>query len=380
MNIYQQRQKTKSHAMMTAARTLERLGIAQSQPIDIFRVIQEEGIWLMFQPLKNLYGFYLKEGNAAGIQINSKHPLKLQRYTAAHEYAHHILGHSTSLDDAAYIERAYSSSNLQELAADTFAAYFLMPPQLVNTLLKRMGLLRVGRPLTSIEVYRLSLEMGASYAATVNHLAALDIVTSEDVERLRLIRPKQIKAQLQSQPLENSWAEIWVLDQADSGKELRLRVYDDLKISLPENPTTGYIWTFDEAVVQYSGLTVGTAPELSGQESDLQQSLFGLSSPQGTPHPLMMVYNDFEANSSSEDQKIYGSGGNRYFTVRTLLPGHHVLRLLERRPWEEEADAQQSEWLIFRNSWGERWGEAGYGFIKFEYIKLDGCMAFVVEI
>ena len=61
-------------------------------------------------------------------------------------------------------------------------------------------------------------------------------------------------------------------------------------------------------------------------------------------------------------------------THETFL-GNHALLVVG---WE--ADAQQSEWLIFRNSWGERWGEAGYGFIKFEYIKLDGCMAFVVEI
>ena len=362
MNNYQQRQRTKSHAVMQAARTLERLGVDQSQPIDIFRVIQEESIWLMFQPLKNLYGFYLKRGETAGIGIHSKHPLKLQRYTAAHEYGHHILGHADSFDGDAYIERGYSSSELRELAADTFAAYFLMPEQLVNTLLKGMGLLRIGRPLTGIEIYQLSLNLGASFRATVNHLMALNLVTPEDAEELRRVSLKQVKAQLQSQPLENSWAEVWALDKADSGKTLSLRVYDDLKISLPENPTTGYLWTFDESVVEGAGFTVNAETELTAQASEKQGSLFGVSEAQEKSYPLLLVDRDFEMSSVSESQGIVGRGGNRYFTIRTLLPGLHTLRLLERRPWEDESEAV-NEWRVTLDVNPKPTGESNQGFV-----------------
>ena len=45
-----------------------------------------------------------------------------------------------------------------------------------------------------------------------------------------------------------------------------------------------------------------------------------------------------------------------------------------------EVDNQQSKWLIFRNSWGVRWGENGHGFLRFEYIGNHGCKAFVVEL
>lgn len=345
--------------MMQAARTLVRLGIDTSQPIDIFGVIQEESIWLMFQPLKNLYGFYMKQKGTPGIGIHSKHPLKLQRYTAAHEYGHHILGHAESFDGDAYIERGYSSADLKELAADTFAAYFLMPEQLVNTLLNRMGLLRVGRPLTDIEIYQLSLNLGTSYKATVNHLMALKILTPEDAEILRPIKPQQIKAQLQTQPLENSWAESWALVKADNGKKLSLRVYDDLRIDLPENPTTGYVWTFDEAVVDGADSFKSAETKLLGQESDMQPSLFGVSELQDKPFPLMLIDSSFGV---SENQETYGGGGNRYFTVRTLIPGLYTLRLLERRPWEDEAEAVD-EWRISLDVNPKPTGESSQGFV-----------------
>ena len=339
MNNYQQRQSTKSHAMMQAARTLVRLGIDQSQPIDIFKIIQDEGIWLMFQPLKHLYGFYLNEGKVAGIVINSKHPIQLQRYTAAHEYAHHILKHIESFDDSVYIERADSISNLQELAADTFAAYFLMPEQLVNTLLNRMGLLRIGRPLRGDEIYRLSLDLGASFRATVNHLQTLKKITLEEAENLRQASLQQIKAQVRSQLIKNSWAEGLVLDKSDNGKVLSLRVYENLKISLPENPTTGYIWTFDNSVVEPAEISADIETGLFSQQQALEQSNLNTAVQQEKYYPLELESSDFEVNGFSDSRVIYGGNGTRYFTVRTLLPGHHTLRLLERRPWEDESEA-----------------------------------------
>ena len=275
---------------------------------------------------------YLKRGEAAGIGINSKHPLSVQRFTAAHEYAHYILKHEESLDDITYIERAYSSANLNEIAADTFAAHFLMPLQLVNTLLKRMGLPRTSQVLTPVQVYQLALDMGVSYTATVNHLAAIKIISMDDAQGLRRIPPKQIKAQLKSQPLENSWADVWILDKADTGKELRLRVYDDLKICLPENPTTGYLWTFDSELVDGEAIVNIEGAKLLSGINEAQPSLFGTSLKSERALPLALISNEFEVASGFPEQRIVGGEGNRYFTVRTLLPGKVTLRLLELGP------------------------------------------------
>ena len=130
-----------SRQRLRRRRELVRLNVDQNQPINIFQVIEQAGIWLFFQPLKDLQGVYLKEAKtgARAILINSRRPLSMQRLTAAHEYGHDVLGHEASLDDAADVEPS-DTQVTQEAAAQTFANDFLMPPQLVNTQWNSLGL------------------------------------------------------------------------------------------------------------------------------------------------------------------------------------------------------------------------------------------------
>ena len=66
--------------------------------------------------------------------VHSGHPRPLQRFTAAHEYGHHVLGHSHSLDTQAEIEGqpTDAADPLAEIAAQAFAGALLMPLHLVN--------------------------------------------------------------------------------------------------------------------------------------------------------------------------------------------------------------------------------------------------------
>lgn len=321
--------KAREEARAEATRALIRLRVDLSQPVDIFKVIQDEGIWLMFQPLKNLLGVYMPQGEAAGIIIHSRHPLSLQRFTAAHEFGHYVLQHPLTFDDEGTIKRGGSSVDMREVAADAFAANFLMPLQLVNSMLIRMGLPRDPDQLTALQVYQLSLDMGVSYAATVNHLALLKKISLGLAEQLREQRPKSIKTQIAGTPLENSWADIWVLDEKNSGKRIPLRVYDELRISLPESPSTGYIWTTEDTGV------VGTSG--ANMASTSQPSLFdNLSKDRdaATPAPVVLVSNEFELNVAANSPGRLGAAGNRYLTFRSMRPGSYTLRLLRRRPWQ----------------------------------------------
>ena len=91
-------------AALEAAREQNRLGLNLSQRIDIFDIVDRAGIVLMFRPLQGPYGAYLANSKP-GIFINSNLPLNAQRYTAAHEYGHHVMHHKSSLDFEEQIEQ-----------------------------------------------------------------------------------------------------------------------------------------------------------------------------------------------------------------------------------------------------------------------------------
>ena len=55
---FQERQRAERAARMAALRERVRLGTVDDYRFEVFEEIHRLGIWLMFQPLTNLYGFY----------------------------------------------------------------------------------------------------------------------------------------------------------------------------------------------------------------------------------------------------------------------------------------------------------------------------------
>lgn len=303
-------------AVFAAARQHNRLHTDLGKRIDIFDIIQRDGLWLMFQPLKNLYGSYLIIDNYPGVLINSSHPLNLQRFTASHEYGHYVLGHELSFDDeeAIYNPRV-NRNNVQEAAAQSFAGNFLMPLQLVNTVLRDMGLPPKPENLTPQDAYRFSLKVGVSYGAAVTHLETLKKISREAANELRKQEPKDIKAIIGfgTRP-QDTRADTWALSEQDSGQQVYSRVNDELYISLPETPSTGYLWTIDSP--SFVDLRkASTEHESEGEEY------------------LELVYERFEPKHNLGEEIHLGAGGLRHFAFRLLRSGSQMLRLVNRRPW-----------------------------------------------
>lgn len=271
--------------------------------IDVFRIISQAGIWLMFQPMRDLFGAYQRHAEGAGIILNANHPSTLQRFTAAHEYGHHVLGHDFSLDDAEHIEGYEATLSEKEVAAQAFAADFLMPLQLVNYTLRRMGLPIKPGELSARDVYRVSLELGASYTATITQLQALKKISAGLARRLRKELPIAIKEDMVGARPHHARADVWVLDEGESGRELTPRVDDEVHVLLPERPSTGYVWRPKED-------DGGGALVLSGES--------------------------FEP-ATSEQAGAYGAVGTHHLVFRVLQPGDHTLRLVKQRPWQRDA-------------------------------------------
>ena len=239
---WHQRRRAEATARAAALRERRRLGVINQERIDIFQEIDHAGIWLMFQPLKNLYGFYQRIGDAAGVVVHSGHPRPLQRFTAAHEYGHHVLGHSHSFDTQAEIEGhpTDAADPLAEIAAQAFAGALLMPLHLVNRVAAEHNT-DFASPSPS-QVYLLAVRFGVSYQAMRTQLRAYDLVTADVFGELD-VPPVKIKESLgNGEAPADRRADLWVLTEDTAPTGLLLQVDDEVIVRVPEAASTGYRW------------------------------------------------------------------------------------------------------------------------------------------
>jgi len=292
-------QRAAREGIRAAQREHQRIGTVFTRRVEIFDVIEDERIWLLFQRLRNLYGAYERYGVAAGIIVNSQHPLTLQRYTAAHEYGHYALGHAASADDETRIYRR--SQDPREVAAQAFAGEFLMPLQLVNYTLRTMGLSGRYLPLTARQVYQLALELGVSYGAAVTQLVGQHKLTVPAGQRLRRESPLAVKTGLAGLRPADSWADVWLLDESQEGRQFSPRLRDEVHVMLAETPSTGYVWQLVDAA----------------------------------PSVLALIDDQFE----TDEDDVIGEAGTRHVAFRVAQPGASRLRLEKRRPWQQGGEA-----------------------------------------
>jgi IrrE N-terminal-like domain len=111
--------------------------------IDVFGMLVEQGILTMFQRLDKLLGAFLDEDGSKGVIVTTQRQLPVQRFTAAHELGHAMLGHQPSADPeeilarSPVMDREDGRYDVQEIQANMFASQLLIPRWLLITHLKR---------------------------------------------------------------------------------------------------------------------------------------------------------------------------------------------------------------------------------------------------
>ena len=216
---------------------------------DVIGAIVERHIPLLFRPLDKLWGAFVNAGDKKGIMVTSKLPLSAQRFTLAHELGHLLLGHEYSFDDAVGFAGRHARvwKDAQEAGADAFASELLASKRMVLCSARRHHWTEgeLQKPET---IYQLSLRLGISYKAACWGLVTAGVVHRSQAEQLQETVVKGIKTSLAPPSLlRNSWADVWTVDQADTGTALEAGPDDLFAVGLKDHASAGYIWNLVDA-------------------------------------------------------------------------------------------------------------------------------------
>lgn len=217
--------------------------------IDVFGMLVNRDIPVMFKPLKGLLGAYIHAPDK-GVMVTTQRQLRVQRFTAAHELGHEALGHEASFDAEEVLTRALfvteSGFDTREIQANAFATELLTPQWLIVHHMNRQGWTREN--LTDpIVVYQLALRMGSSFSATCYALADCKGIDRPTCERLLKIKPKVIKQSLVKPYEPATWyGDVWLVTERDNGMVLEGSRSDLVVLRFHEHASSGYVWQFGE--------------------------------------------------------------------------------------------------------------------------------------
>lgn len=290
------------HAELNARGITSTFGSA----VDVFSVIENQGIKLLFQKLGGLLGAYLPL-DRKGILVTTERTLAIQRYTAAHELGHAALNHSAGIDSDDILMRSPFGSHRyrpEEVAADTFAAMFLMPEPLINEVAERQHW--DGTSIRSPEViYQMALRLGVSYEALVRTLMKYKILSPVQGRSALDREIKTIKQKLLgSAILPHDWrCNIWDLTERDTGTALIAEPQDFFVVRLREMSAAGYLWNVQQA--RDAGFNIVSDERLLPDGPEI------------------------------------GSDVERRFTARSTFTGRNNMRAVQSRPWDPEDVAEE---------------------------------------
>ncbi len=227
--------------------------------IDVFGILVEKDIPVMFRPLRNLLGAYIDEPGQ-GVMVTTQRQLPVQRFTAAHELGHAALGHEASLDEEEVLTRALFDRGAQfdsrEIQANAFATALLTPQWLIVQHMERQGWSR--EDLTDpVVVYQLSLRMGTSFSATCYALVDCKGIDQKTCDMLlEMNKKKTAMKQALAHPYvpANWYGDVWVVTERDNGMVLEGSHSDLVVVKVQEHASSGYVWQFGE--LESAGLAI----------------------------------------------------------------------------------------------------------------------------
>jgi Zn-dependent peptidase ImmA (M78 family) len=182
-----------TQAMQAAAATRAKAKLDQSSPICIYGLCETLGVAVRFNNI-NMEGMY-QRGLPPRIHLSARRPLPRRAYNCAHELAHHVFGHGSSIDELREDAKAQPWEDPKEFLADTFAGFILMP--IIG--LRRAFSVRGWTPETAIppQMFNIACEFGVGYGTLLTHLSSgLNMLSRGRATALQRVTPKALRVDI----------------------------------------------------------------------------------------------------------------------------------------------------------------------------------------
>ena len=150
------------------------LGYTREGPLpDLLEAVEEKGgaHAVVLDLPDGVAGAYVAKPDCPLLFVNGRQAISRQRFTLAHEFGHHRMGHSSVVDEQAAIS-GYTRDP-KEVCANAFAAEFLMPRDAVSA----WGREHVRGAVTLEDVLLLAYEYGVSAQAARYALETAKVLT-----------------------------------------------------------------------------------------------------------------------------------------------------------------------------------------------------------
>jgi Zn-dependent peptidase ImmA (M78 family) len=200
-------------AMQAASNLRDQLDFDQFDPVDPYRAAELLGVKVVFLE-SSMEGFYFKP--ARRILLSSLRPVPRRAFTCAHELGHHFFGHGSTIDQLHEDHRA-DSDKPDEVLANAFAAFFLMPSVGLRGAFSRRGW--TPATATPIQMFTVACQFGVGYATLINHLSytlgEFSAARRKDLERWK---PQKIREDL----LDESYDALIIVDEHNQAASFEL--------------------------------------------------------------------------------------------------------------------------------------------------------------
>ncbi len=186
----------KGMQMSMSVRTKARLDL--KSPTCIYSLCEALGVVVRFNDI-NMEGMYDQKPKPR-IHVSALRPLARRNFTCAHELGHHLFGHGSTIDELQDEQSKHSTRPPNEVLADAFASFVLMPTLGLREAFTRRGL--DPNMASASDIYAVACNFGVGQATLVNHMAySIDMITPARRATLGRITPKMIRTELLGEPV-----------------------------------------------------------------------------------------------------------------------------------------------------------------------------------